>query len=55
MADSTLHLVGNSAEVREQLRRWRQTTGITYVSRFDPGEEQIEYLAHEVVAQLGGR
>jgi hypothetical protein len=55
MADSTLYLVGNGAEVREQLQRWRQTTGITYVSRFDPGEEQIEYLAHEVVAPLGGR
>ncbi len=52
MADSTLYLVGNGAEVRAQLLRWRERTGITYVSFFDPGEEQIEYLAHEIVAPL---
>jgi probable F420-dependent oxidoreductase len=55
MMDSTLYLVGNGAEVRDELQRWRQRTGISYVSLFDPGDEQIEYLAHEVVAPLNGR
>jgi len=55
MMESTLYLVGNGAEVREELQRWRQCTGISYVSFFDPGDEQIEYLAHEVVAPLNGR
>ena len=55
MVDSTLYLVGNGTEIREQLERWRQCTGISYVSFFDPGEEQIEYLAEEVVALPNGR
>jgi hypothetical protein len=55
MMDSTLYLVGNGAEVRDELQRWRQCTGISYVSFFDPGDEQIEYLAREVVAPLNGR
>jgi alkanesulfonate monooxygenase SsuD/methylene tetrahydromethanopterin reductase-like flavin-dependent oxidoreductase (luciferase family) len=55
MMDSTLYLVGNGAEVRDELHRWRQCTGVSYVSLFDPGDEQIEYLAHEVVAPLHGR
>ena len=54
MTDSTLYLVGNGAEVREQLQRWRESAGISYVSLFDPGKEQIEYLAQEVVAPLNG-
>lgn len=54
MTESTLYLVGNGSEIREQLESWRQRTGISYVSLFDPGEEQIEYLAHEVVKPLGG-
>lgn len=55
MTDSTLYLVGNGTEVRDELQRWRQCTGISYVSLFDPGDEQIDYLAHEVVAPLNGR
>jgi alkanesulfonate monooxygenase SsuD/methylene tetrahydromethanopterin reductase-like flavin-dependent oxidoreductase (luciferase family) len=55
MMDSTLYLVGNGAQVRDELQRWRQSTGISYVSFFDPGDEQIEYLANEVVAPLNGR
>jgi probable F420-dependent oxidoreductase len=55
MRNSTLYLVGNGAEVREQLQHWRQYTGISYVSLFDPGDEQIEYVAREVVAPLNGR
>lgn len=55
MKSSTLYLVGNGAEVREQLQRWRQDTGISYVSVFDPGDEQIEYFAREVVVPLNGR
>lgn len=55
MTNSTLYLVGSGAEVCEQLQRWRQDTGISYVSLFDPGEEQIGYLAREVVAPLKDR
>jgi probable F420-dependent oxidoreductase len=55
MMDSTLYLVGNGPEVCDELQRWRQRTGISYVSLFDPGDEQIEYLAHEVVAPLNNR
>ena len=54
MASSTLYLLGTGAEVRETLRRWCHDIGISYVSLFDPGDEQIEYLAAEVVAPLGG-
>jgi hypothetical protein len=54
MADSTLYLMGTGAEVREQLHQWRRRIGISYVSLFDPGEEQIEYLAEQVVAPLSG-
>jgi probable F420-dependent oxidoreductase len=52
MADSTLYLVGTGAEVRDQVVRWRDEVGISYVSLFDPGEEQIEALAEEVVGPL---
>jgi probable F420-dependent oxidoreductase len=49
---STLYLSGNPEEVRAQLRRWRSETGISYVSFFDPGDEQIEWLAEHVVRSL---
>lgn len=52
MEDSTLYLTGTGSEVRDRLRHWRDRAGITYVSLFDPGEEQIGYLAEEVVAPL---
>jgi probable F420-dependent oxidoreductase len=53
LADSTLALMGTGAEVRERLQEWRSRAGVTYVSLFDPGDEQIEYLASEVVSPLG--
>jgi probable F420-dependent oxidoreductase len=49
---STLYLCGTGAELRDQLRDWRDRTGISYISLFDPGEEQIAYLAEHVVAPL---
>jgi probable F420-dependent oxidoreductase len=52
MDGSTLYLCGSGAELRGQLRDWRHRTGISYVSLFDPGEEQIAYLAEHVVAPL---
>ncbi len=54
MADSTLYLMDTGAEVREQMHQRRRRIGISYVSLFDPGEEQIEYLAEQVVAPLSG-
>jgi probable F420-dependent oxidoreductase len=55
MASSTLYLVGTGAEVRDELHEWSQRLGISYVSLFNPGEEQIQYIAEEVVAPLSGR
>ncbi len=52
LADSTLALMGTGAEVRDRLQEWRSKAGVTYVSLFDPGDEQIEYLAAEVVGPL---
>jgi probable F420-dependent oxidoreductase len=49
---STLYLLGDAGAVRDELRRWRAEAGISYVSLFDPGEEQIEWLAHHVVGPL---
>jgi hypothetical protein len=43
-----------AGEVRDRLRRWQEETGISYVSLFDPGEEQITYLAERVLPVLGG-
>jgi hypothetical protein len=54
MADSSLYLCGTGGQVRDRLRHWREQTGISYFSLFDPGEEQIEYLAEQVVGQLSG-
>jgi probable F420-dependent oxidoreductase len=52
MVDSTLYLCGTGDEVCDQLRRWRDQAGISYVSLFDPGEDQVTYLAERVVAPL---
>jgi probable F420-dependent oxidoreductase len=54
MADSTLYLCGTGPEVCDRLQRWRQEIGISYLSLFDPGDEQIEYFAEQVAGRLGG-
>ena len=51
-AESTLYLCGTGDEVRGRLRRWRADAGISYVSLFDPGDEQIDWLAEQVVQPL---
>jgi probable F420-dependent oxidoreductase len=53
LAESTLALMGTGEEVRQRLSEWHSRAGVTYVSLFDPGDEQIEYLAAEVVGPLG--
>ncbi len=52
MEDSTLYLTGSGSQVRDRLRDWQARTGLRYISLFDPGEDQVEYLAKEVVAPL---
>jgi len=52
LRDSTLFLTGSAPEVRERLLEYRARVGLTYFSLFDPGPEQIEYLAEHVVAPL---
>ncbi len=52
LGDSTLFLVGPGPELRERLVEYRDRVGLTYFSLFDPGEEQIEYLAEQVVRPL---
>jgi probable F420-dependent oxidoreductase len=54
MAESSLYLCGTGREVCDQLEHWHEQTGISYFSFFDPGEEQIAYLAEHVVGTLGG-
>jgi alkanesulfonate monooxygenase SsuD/methylene tetrahydromethanopterin reductase-like flavin-dependent oxidoreductase (luciferase family) len=49
---SCLYLCGSGQELCDQLRHWRERTGVSYISLFDPGEEQIAYLAEHVVAPL---
>jgi len=49
---STLYLCGTADQVRERLQQWRAEAGITYVSLFDPGDDQIEWLAEQVVRPL---
>ncbi|MGH9091184.1 MAG: LLM class flavin-dependent oxidoreductase [Acidimicrobiales bacterium] len=49
---SALYLLGDAGAVRAELRRWRSEAGISYVSLFDPGEEQIAWLAEHVVGPL---
>lgn len=53
LRDSSLYLVGTGTELRDRIERWRGEVGITYVSLFDPGEEQIERIAEELVGPLG--
>jgi alkanesulfonate monooxygenase SsuD/methylene tetrahydromethanopterin reductase-like flavin-dependent oxidoreductase (luciferase family) len=55
LSDSSLYLCGTGDEVRDHLDHWREQTGISYFSLFDPGDEQIEYLAEHVVGPLSGR
>lgn len=55
MSDSTLYLCGTGPEVYDRLQRWRQTIGISYVSLFDPGDEQAEYFAEQVAGRLTGQ
>ncbi|MCC5953451.1 MAG: TIGR03621 family F420-dependent LLM class oxidoreductase [Acidimicrobiia bacterium] len=52
LRDSSFHLVGTADEVVEHLHRWRERTGISYVSLFDPGDEQVAYLAERVLPAL---
>jgi probable F420-dependent oxidoreductase len=52
LRDSTLFLTGTGAEVRDRLREYRDRVGLSYFSLFDPGDDQIEYLAEHVVGPL---
>jgi probable F420-dependent oxidoreductase len=52
LRDSSLFLSGTGPEVRERLLEYRDRAGLTYFSLFDPGDEQIEYLAEQVVGPL---
>ena len=54
LRDSAFHLVGTADEVVDHLHTWRERTGISYVSLFEPGDEQIEYLAARVLPALSG-
>ena len=53
LRDLSLYLVGTGTELRDRIERWRGEGGITYVTLFDPGEEQIERIAEELVGPLG--
>jgi alkanesulfonate monooxygenase SsuD/methylene tetrahydromethanopterin reductase-like flavin-dependent oxidoreductase (luciferase family) len=52
IGDSSLYLFGTGTEACDRLLEWRERTGISYFSLFDPGDEQIEYLAEHVVHPL---
>jgi hypothetical protein len=52
MEDSSLYLTGSGPQIRDRLRDWQAQTGLSYIAIFDPGDDQIEYLAEEVVAPL---
>jgi alkanesulfonate monooxygenase SsuD/methylene tetrahydromethanopterin reductase-like flavin-dependent oxidoreductase (luciferase family) len=52
MEDSSLYLTGSGAQIRDRLRYWKSRTGLSYISIFDPGDAQVEYLAEEVLAPL---
>ena len=52
MEDSTLYLTGPGSQIRDRLAEWHARTGLRYISIFDPGDDQVEYLAKEVVAPL---
>jgi hypothetical protein len=49
-----LYLRGTSEDVCQRLGQWRDEAGISYVSLFDPGEEQIAYVAERVIPALVG-
>jgi alkanesulfonate monooxygenase SsuD/methylene tetrahydromethanopterin reductase-like flavin-dependent oxidoreductase (luciferase family) len=53
-SDATLYLCGTAEEVCQRLRRWQEEAGISSVSLYDPGEEQIAYLAERVLPELVG-
>jgi alkanesulfonate monooxygenase SsuD/methylene tetrahydromethanopterin reductase-like flavin-dependent oxidoreductase (luciferase family) len=55
MTDSTLYLCGTGPEVCDRLQRWRQEIGLSYLSLFDPGDDQLEYFAEQVGGRLGGQ
>jgi probable F420-dependent oxidoreductase len=52
LRDSTLFLTGSGPEVRDRLLEYRDRVGLSYFSLFNPGDEQIEYLAEHVVGPL---
>jgi probable F420-dependent oxidoreductase len=52
LRDSTLFLTGTGPEVCDRLMAYRERVGLTYFALFDPGDEQIEYLAEHVVRPL---
>jgi probable F420-dependent oxidoreductase len=52
MEDSSLYLTGSGPQIRDRLQNWQARTGLSYISIFDPGDDQVEYLAKEVVAPL---
>ena len=52
LRDSTLFLTGTGPEVRDRLLEYRDRIGLTYFSLFDPGDDQVEYLAEHVVDPL---
>lgn len=55
LRDSSLFLTGDGPEIRERLLTYREHVGLSYFSWFDPGDDQIAYLAEHVVGRLGGR
>lgn len=50
--DSSLYLIGSPQEVREQVRHRRDRFGLNYYSLFDPGDEQLEKIATELIEPL---
>lgn len=50
--DSSLFLVGSPAEVRDRLLARRERYGLTYYSLFDPGDDQLERIAAELIEPL---
>ena len=50
--DSSLFLVGSPVEVRDRLLARRERYGLTYYSLFDPGDDQLERIAAELIEPL---
>lgn len=50
--DSSLFLVGSPDEVRETVLTRRERYGLTYYSLFDPGDDQLERIAAELIDRL---